>query len=823
MPDRAHHAERLRRHLESIVGDRDVTEGVEAAVHDADPRMTDLALRGVEHIAAGTEFDDEEAGAMEAIVLPAERPVVDIIDDAFGDLPAPWSHLGAAAQRGIIQLAIPSVGRIELVGHPTLPYGGTGFIVGDGLLMTNRHVAALFATGLGVRALRFVPGVAPGIDFKQEVVPAPSFVVNVDEVVMIHPHWDCALLRVHDLPTAREPLVLSASEPDAHGRDIVVIGYPAKDTRNDVDLQDRIFRQQFHCKRLQPGRLGPARIVRSFGHDVESVTHDSSTLGGNSGSLVLDTTTGRVLGLHFAGRYLDANFAVPAWALAADPRVVDAGVRFDAPAAPVTTPAFAAAWVSAGAGTGEAMKPQPARRVAPPLRADREALELPLDWYERIDDALLLDAIDRDFDGTRARLTAVLGEEDADEVIDDLMATTEEGLFSPDVNPDLPQIVYLHGIMGGHLAKGRGAGARVWLDPLTLLLGSAATKLRLAADGLSGDDPAIALGADGHLRLFYARAARKWRRKGFAVHEVSYDWRKPITTAADRLHALVESHAAGEHEPRFVIAAHSMGGLVAALYAHRHPEWSDRIERAAFAGSPLGGSYAPIEAVLGVYPLLRTLAKVAVVDDLDDFRSLAAGLPGLLDMLPNPELFDDPLDCYTTSVWPSPNVPGDPWLQQAQAVKAALLESPLLARTTGIVSRQHGTVVSVVDRGGLMAAGPRTGPGDGTVPVRAAAVAQLGAVLEGATARHSDLMNDDAVVAGMADLFATGSTEALAALDPTTIDFDAQIEAPIESIDVLEALETPRVEEVRAHAAAGRLTAADVEFLFDPLGSLGVA
>ena len=39
--------------------------------------------------------------------------------------------------------------------------------------------------------------------------------------------------------------------------------------------------------------------------------HDCSTLGGNSGSVVLSLETGEAVGLHFAGRFLEANFAVP--------------------------------------------------------------------------------------------------------------------------------------------------------------------------------------------------------------------------------------------------------------------------------------------------------------------------------------------------------------------------------------------------------------------------------------------------------------------------------------------------------------------------------
>jgi endonuclease G len=45
--------------------------------------------------------------------------------------------------------------------------------------------------------------------------------------------------------------------------------------------------------------------------------HDCSTLGGNSGSVLIDLATGRAIGLHFAGRFLEANYAVPS-ALVAD-------------------------------------------------------------------------------------------------------------------------------------------------------------------------------------------------------------------------------------------------------------------------------------------------------------------------------------------------------------------------------------------------------------------------------------------------------------------------------------------------------------------------
>jgi V8-like Glu-specific endopeptidase len=56
--------------------------------------------------------------------------------------------------------------------------------------------------------------------------------------------------------------------------------------------------------------------------------HDASTLGGNSGSCVVDLDSNQVIGLHFAGRYMQYNEAVALWRLADDPLLARAGVNF---------------------------------------------------------------------------------------------------------------------------------------------------------------------------------------------------------------------------------------------------------------------------------------------------------------------------------------------------------------------------------------------------------------------------------------------------------------------------------------------------------------
>lgn len=313
-----------------------------------EPAAQELAWNSFDRLMAGEGLSSKQAVHVTAIVLPEYRPVVDIVQDSFQAPPAPWTKLGEAPFRERIERAIRSVGRVDLPDHPSLPYAGTGFIVGPNLLMTNRHVAEFFAEGLGT-AIRFKAGASSRIDFKQEVGSAASSTVTssvftVERVRMIHPFWDCALLEVDGLPADRPSLVLDGTPPaDTHDREATIIGYPMADWRADQELQNSLFGGVFNKKRLQPGlTLGPLLKV-SFQNKVEALGHDCSTLGGNSGSALVDLETGHVLALHFSGVQFLANYAVPAWQLARDPHMVAAGVTFSAPA-PDQEPEWLTAW-----------------------------------------------------------------------------------------------------------------------------------------------------------------------------------------------------------------------------------------------------------------------------------------------------------------------------------------------------------------------------------------------------------------------------------------------------------------------------------------------
>jgi endonuclease G len=98
------------------------------------------------------------------------------------------------------------------------------------------------------------------------------------------------------------PIRLGGAVEEA--RFVAAIGYPAWDgRRNEPSVMRNIFDDVYDVKRLQPGQL--LRVTE------DRLGHDCSTLGANSGSVLIDLESGEASGLHFAGLYRVQNYAVP--------------------------------------------------------------------------------------------------------------------------------------------------------------------------------------------------------------------------------------------------------------------------------------------------------------------------------------------------------------------------------------------------------------------------------------------------------------------------------------------------------------------------------
>jgi endonuclease G len=218
------------------------------------------------------------------------------------------------AARKWLDAAFPAVGRVELRGDPEHAWVGTGWLVGPATVVTNRHVADVFARrGEGGFVFRHnVEGqpVRASINFRVEHLQEEEHEFRLTKVLHIDDGDgpDLALLQAHpqsalgDPPGAPIPL---GDEAPVVGQEVAVIGYPGRDDRrNDPLLVDLLFGGVYGVKRLAPGKVMTVH--------PEYFTHDCSTLGGNSGSVVLDLGSGKALGLHFGGSYREANYAVPA-------------------------------------------------------------------------------------------------------------------------------------------------------------------------------------------------------------------------------------------------------------------------------------------------------------------------------------------------------------------------------------------------------------------------------------------------------------------------------------------------------------------------------
>lgn len=264
--------------------------------------------------------DDEvtayERRVAETIVRPSARPVLAIRDNKVTtEFLGPDSEIWAAridGARAVLDAVIPAIGRVELQNNADFPWVGTGWLVADDIIVTNRHVAREFgrSTPAGFVFRLGVNGGAQAarLDFLEEFDRSASLEFDIESILWIATpnEPDVAYLRIKNSSTRRR-LASPVRLAEAVSADdfVVTIGYPARDPRvPDQRLVQRIFGDVYEKKRLAPGQ------VTEVGPD--ELQHDCSTLGGNSGSPVISLKTGEAVGLHFSGLFLEANFAVPA-------------------------------------------------------------------------------------------------------------------------------------------------------------------------------------------------------------------------------------------------------------------------------------------------------------------------------------------------------------------------------------------------------------------------------------------------------------------------------------------------------------------------------
>lgn len=276
----------------------------------------DDAKRAFDKItAAHTDFSQEEEIALEAVIhADGTRPSIEMRDDTIDpehEKLKDWQVL-TEWHRGKIERAAQSVGRIDLLDSQM----GSGFVVGEGLVMTNLHVLKRIAkqnpAGSGNWELHdnvtMVFQVGAGTPERFTF----SHVVDVGQI----PQGNDAMVDYHDYatlacvaPTLPKPLLLSnASKHTLEDAKLFTIGFPESRGSLSRTILHEIFGTRMGVKRYAPGEVSVTAGGLQNPNLKASFSHDASTLGGSSGSLVcrLGNFEGAleepvVIGVHYGG------------------------------------------------------------------------------------------------------------------------------------------------------------------------------------------------------------------------------------------------------------------------------------------------------------------------------------------------------------------------------------------------------------------------------------------------------------------------------------------------------------------------------------------
>src|SRR6266550_2364963 len=201
---------------------------------------------------------------------------------------------------------------------------GTGFYVGDGFVMTNRHIAqpwladdraqSLSSSVRGQPRLRKLSAYFP--EHTQPIALKFKVAAGRDDLAV-------CLLDIKDLPTDIPLLPLETNQDAvAVGKTVVMMGYPSGPDRLLAlldDAESRGIQQRYTSLDALLGYLAESRRIQPLttqGNitdlDVRRIAYDARTAEGGSGAPVFGPT-GRIIGVNFAvfTENQASNFAVP--------------------------------------------------------------------------------------------------------------------------------------------------------------------------------------------------------------------------------------------------------------------------------------------------------------------------------------------------------------------------------------------------------------------------------------------------------------------------------------------------------------------------------
>lgn len=330
-------------HVEAILNRFDPANDADPTIAAARKRLGGMIARTAERFAAGPVDGPPPQmprAATEAIVMLTGRPALRVVNGMIDPKDPGIDHWASelGPPRTALKPLIDAVGRIDVRRDGGDHHIGTGWVMADGLIATNRHVIEMFSQPIPSAngAARFELSEEVSITF-DETAANPARRFRIRSVVACGPKrigdtvdirkLDLAALEVETtnaagaaLPTPIPPGALPAQGPETR---LIIVGYPAKPVFSaqidpatgevSPEIWDRlweIFQNNYGHKYISPGlvKAWPGQIsgdVRQW-----AFTHDATTLGGCSGApVVFLSPPFSGAGLHFGGAPLRQNMA----------------------------------------------------------------------------------------------------------------------------------------------------------------------------------------------------------------------------------------------------------------------------------------------------------------------------------------------------------------------------------------------------------------------------------------------------------------------------------------------------------------------------------
>jgi S1-C subfamily serine protease len=282
------------RPLATVFKDRKAIIGPEHFPGTDEGKLAQEALAALEQ---GDDPDPKGLAALE-LMIKLMRPAALVESGEVGDIDPEAAKAFPTWERfrTIIRPFLRSIGRInDAAGRGV----GTGFLLDQSTVATNAHVVSFLSRG----TMKLGQGQST-IDFQKEYRTFVEKPIDVLSVAGVDDENDLAMITIPPVDADSHRPLQTKEQQMPTDSPVVAIGYPFDDpTRNPLFISG-IYNGIFGVKRAAPGKIisSTARVL----------THDCSTLGGNSGSPVVSMEDGTLVGVHKEGLFMYANSAVPA-------------------------------------------------------------------------------------------------------------------------------------------------------------------------------------------------------------------------------------------------------------------------------------------------------------------------------------------------------------------------------------------------------------------------------------------------------------------------------------------------------------------------------